>query len=533
MNLFVLQYEAPISSVTDLLCDRHDAERIAFHYIEAGGLKRSYSYGELKRDSLIFANVLKSSGVQKGSRVAVLLPKGPELIISVLAIWRLGAIHVPIFTGYGPQAVFYRVENSGAEIVITDAHNRPKLNGTQAGKDDPSKNKVKIITVNANSEEGDLDFWSSFKDIEPLERNEVVKKDDVFIILYTPGTTGHPKGVQVPVFALASFETYMRLGLDVQKGDVYWNIADPGGAFGLYYGVIGPLLLGETFILDNSPFNIQHVFQVFQEYKVTNFAGVPNVYRSMRAAGVDNRLKEKLCLRVLSSAGEPLNFDVIEWSENALGIPIYDHYGQTEQGALINNHHHPQLQHTYKPGTMGRPMPGFRITVVNDDGEEVGPNIEGQICIDTADSPLFWFKGYYQNEEKTRKSFMLGSRYYVTGDNASYDEEGYFYFSGRHDDMILSNGNRISPFDVESSIMQHEAVTETAVVGAPDLQRGEVVKAYIVLKENFAPSEELAKGIQQFVKGNLSAHEYPRLIEFVEAIPKTPSGKMQRFLLRG
>ncbi|MDM5332917.1 AMP-binding protein [Ureibacillus composti] len=527
------QYEEPISSVTDLLCDRHDEERIAFHYVEAGGLKRSYSYRELKRDSLIFANVLKSMGVQKGSRVAVLLPKGPELIISVLAIWRLGAIHVPIFTGFGPQAVFYRVENSGAEIVITDAHNRPKLNGAQAGTDTGSETKAKIITVHANSEEGDLDYWSSFKDVQPLERNEVVTKDDVFIILYTPGTTGHPKGVQVPVFALASFETYMRLGLDVQKGDVYWNMADPGGGYGLYYGLIGPLLLGETFILDNSPFHVQQVFQVLQDYKVTNLAGFPNVYRSMRAEGVDNRLKEKLCLRVLSSAGEPLNFDVIQWAENALGIPIYDHYGQTEQGALINNHHHPQLQHTYKPGTMGQPMPGFRLTIVNDYAEEVGPNIEGQICIDTVHSPLFWFKGYYQNEEKTRKSFMLGSRYYLTGDNASYDEEGYFYFSGRHDDMILSNGYRISPFDVESSIMQHEAVTETAVVGAPDLQRGEVVKAYIVLKENFTPSEELAKGIQQFVKGNLSAYEYPRLIEFVEAIPKTPSGKMQRFLLRG
>ncbi|MFJ8234230.1 AMP-binding protein [Ureibacillus sp. NPDC094379] len=527
------QYDEPISSVAELLCDRHDADRIAFQYIDGDGLKRSYSYGELKRDSSIFANVLKATGVTKGSRVAVLLPKGPELIISVLAIWRLGAIHVPLFTAFGPQAIFYRVENSGADIVITDASNRPKLNGTTAGTDAISKTKAKIITVNANQDKGDLDFWSTFKDVQPLERNEVITKDDLFIILYTSGTTGHPKGVQVPVFALAAFETYMRFGLDVRKGDVFWNMADPGWAYGLYYALIGPLLLGETFIVYNAPFNVQHIVKILRECKVTNFAAAPTVYRSMRAEGFDNGLKDQLCLRVLSSAGEPLNFDVIKWAENTLGIPIYDHYGQTEQGMIINNHHHPELQHTYKPGTMGQPMPGFRITIINDDGDEVGPNIEGQLCIDTKHSPLFWFRGYYQNEEKTRKSFMFGSRYYLTGDNASYDEQGNFYFSGRYDDIILSAGYRIGPFEVESAIMEHEAVTETAVVGVPDVQRGEVVKAYIVLKAKFTPSEELAKGIQQFVKGNLSAHEYPRVIEFVEEIPKTPSGKMQRFLLRG
>lgn len=246
---------------------------------------------------------------------------------------------------------------------------------------------------------------------------------------------------------------------------------------------------------------------------------------------IDSSLKDKLHLRVLSNAGEPLNRNVIKWSESYLELPIYDHYGQTEQGMVINNHHHPDLQNTYKPGTMGQPMPGFKITILDEHGVEAGPNREGQISIDTEQSPLFWFRGYYHNEEKTAERFLYGSRYYLTGDDSSYDENGYFYFSGRNDDIISSAGYRIGPFEVESAIMEHEAVAETAVIGVPDERRGEVVKAYIVLKASYVASKELEKDIQQYVKSNLSAHEYPRMIEFVDALPKTPSGKIQRFLL--
>lgn len=532
VNQFIKQYQEPIESVTELLCDRHDESKIAFHYENVNGNKRSYTYGEMQNDSSEFANVLKNLGVTKGSRVAVLLPKGPELVISVLAIWRLGAVHVPLFTAFGPQAISYRVEDSGAEIIITDAKNRPKLNGTSTGTDAIDTNKIKIITVNANEADGDLDYWASFKDAQPLEKNEVVTKDDLFIIIYTSGTTGHPKGVEVPVFALAAFEAYMRFGLDLRKGDIFWNMADPGWAYGLYYGLVGPLLLGETFIIYDAPFNVENTLRVCEEYKITNFAAAPTVYRAMRAEGMRNEVKEKLHLRVLSSAGEPLNHDVIKWATQYLGLPIYDHYGQTEQGMVINNHHHPSLRSTYKPGTMGQALPGFTATILNKNGEEAGPNVEGQISIDTEESPLFWFRGYYKNKEKTAERFQYGSRYYLTGDDSSKDEDGYFYFSGRNDDIILSSGYRIGPFEVESTVMEHEAVAETAVVGIPDEQRGEVVKAYIVLKASYTASEELEKEIQQFVKSRLSAHEYPRIIEFVAEIPKTPSGKIQRFLLR-
>lgn len=530
------QYNHPIPSVTYLLCDRHEPNKVAFYYENAEGEKRTYTYGELSDYSRKFATVLRDLGVEKGHRVAVLLPKGPELIISVLAIWRLGAIHVPLFTAFGPQAIFYRVENSGAQIIITDSNNRSKLNGTATGLDAIDTSNVHVITVGSKYDDDvgfpDLSFWRTLEQAIPLSTNTDVTKDDVFIILYTSGTTGHPKGVQVPVYALAAFEGYMRFGLDLQEDDIYWNMADPGWAYGLYFALVGPLLLGRTFIVYNASFSVNETYRVFQQYQVTNFAAAPTVYRSMRAEGIPEDLEGNLKLRVLSSAGEPLNLDVSKWAETNLGLPIHDHYGQTEQGMVINNHHFPMLKHSFKAGSMGQSMPGFRAVIVDSNGEELLPGYEGQIAIDIENSPLFWFRGYYQNPEKTAAQFLNGSRYYLTGDSGSRDENDYFYFSGRKDDIIMSAGYRIGPFEVESAIIAHEAVAEAAVVGVPDERRGEIVKAFVVLRPSFTPSNTLGTEISQFVKGNLSAHEYPREIEFVEILPKTPSGKIQRYLLR-
>jgi acetyl-CoA synthetase len=263
---------------------------------------------------------------------------------------------------------------------------------------------------------------------------------------------------------------------------------------------------------------------------VTNFAAAPTIYRAMRAAGAAGG-RDDLGLRVLSSAGEPLNPDVIAWTEQTLGVPVYDHYGQTEHVMMVINHHAPALRQPLRPGSMGIEMRGFHAVIVDDEGHELGPGQEGQVGLDIAQSPLYWFGGYYKAREWSDKR-IIGGRYYLTGDAASRDADNFFYFTGRTDDIISSGGYRIGPFEVENALMQHPAVAEVAVVGKPDELRGEVVTAFVVLKAGHTASEELGADLSQFVKANLSAHAYPRAVTFVDQLPKTPSGKVQRFLLR-
>lgn len=519
----VNQYKGKQVLLGELLVDRHPSDKIACYYESDNGDERTYTYGELSTLSKKFAQVLQDKGVQKGDAVAVLLSKGPEVIISLLAIWRLGAVQVPLFTAFGPEAIEYRVTHSGANVIITNDENRSKLMQLQ---------DKKVITIDCDDKHAeDFDFWSSIDQASPLSEDTKVEEDDLFILIYTSGTTGHPKGVEVPVRALAAFESYMRFGLDVQPSDTFWNIADPGWAYGLYYGIVGPLLVGRTFVVYRARFTVQDTYRILAKYNVTNFAAAPTVYRTMRVEEVPE-IANKLSLRVLSSAGEPLNYDIAEWAKKHLGLPIYDHYGQTELGMAINNHHHESLHVPVRPGSMGEPLPGYHAVILNGEGEEQPAGVEGQIAIDTEKSPVFWFRGYKNDEAKTAKQFMFNNRYYLTSDSASRDEDYHFYFSGRADDIITSSGYKIGPFEVESSLMGHEAVAETTVIGVPDPQRGEIVKAFIVLREGYTPSEALKEELSTFVKSRLSAHEYPRAIEFLAELPKTPSGKIQRFLLR-
>ncbi|HLQ96959.1 MAG TPA: AMP-binding protein [Pseudogracilibacillus sp.] len=518
-------------SVAELLCDRHDQTKTALYYENQAGKKCSYSFGELQTLSRKLAGIFQQLGVEKGDRIAVMLPKGPEMVISALAVWRLGAVYVPLFTAFGPKAISYRATHSGASIIITNEDHRFKLHH-EASEIDASKTEViTVAATNEKMEKGDIHFWDSIEQHSPVQQDTVVQQDDLLVLIYTSGTTGQPKGVEVPVFALASFESYMRFGLHLKSDDVFWNIADPGWAYGLYFSVIGPLLLGQAFILYDGKFDVEETMQLMKTYQVTNFAAAPTVYRTMRAQESSGPLAN-LQLQTLSSAGEPLNFDVSHWANETFGTPIYDHYGQTEMGMVINNHHHPELKSTIRKNSMGSPMPGYRAVILNENGEEQPAGVEGELAIDTENSALFWFRHYYKDEEKTEDRFINQGKYYLTGDAASRDEDGVFYFSGRSDDIITSSGYKIGPFEVESALMGHEAVAETTVIGKPDEQKGEIVKAFVVLKPDHTPSEGLKEALSTFVKHTLSAHEYPREIEFLDTLPKTPSGKVQRFYLR-
>jgi acetyl-CoA synthetase len=522
------QYGGPDICLAELLCDRHagDPEKVALVYEDAAG-ESTHTFAEMRDLSAKFAGVLRSLGVAKGDRVATLLPKTPELMIATLGLWRLGAVHVPLYTAFGPQAISFRVENSGASVIVTDTANRPNIN---------TDDNVRIITVEDPKkpwkESGDIAFWDALKSAEPALERILVSGDDLMIVIYTSGTTGDPKGVETPVKALASFEVYMRFGLEARDDDVFWNMADPGWAYGLYYALAAPLLMGRPTLYINVPSTVKTVYSMLRKYAVTNIATAPTIFRMLRAAGAPEGAMDGINLRVASCAGEPLNPDVGDWATEHLGIPIHDQYGQTEIGMVAVNHHLPALERPLKPGSMGHAMPGFHPVVLDESGAELGPGEDGQMALDISKSPLYWFRGYYNDPDRTAGRIIGNGRYYITGDTVRMDRDGYFFFSGRDDDIISSSAHRIGPFEIESALMGHDAVAEAAVVGKPDSLRGEIVKAFVVLKEGFKPSKNLANEICQFVRSNLSSHAYPREAEFVKQLPKTPSGKIQRFLLR-
>ena len=502
-------------------CGRHTGQnRLALRAISAGGELREFSFDELADISGRVGNLLKQLGVGPGDVVAGMLPRIPELVALILGTWRIGAVYQPLFTAFGPKAIEHRLGYSGAKLVVTNPANRGKL--------DEIENCPPIATILGAGDalpQGDIDFRTALAaaspDCEPVMR----KGDDLFMMMSTSGTTGLPKGVPVPLRALLAFGAYMRDAIGLRPDDVFWNIADPGWAYGLYYAITGPLLLGIATTLYEGAFNARSTYDIIGWLGVTSLAGSPTAFRLLLAEGPDAAARIKGRLRVVSSAGEPLNPEVIRWFDAHLDAPIHDHYGQTENGMMVNNHH--GLPHVVRAGSAGFAMPGYRMVVLDDEGRELGPNQPGILAVDIANSPLRWFDGYHQAETPA-----IAGGYYRTGDTVEYEPDGSVSFIGRADDVITSSGYRIGPFDVESALIEHPAVTEAAVVGVPDPQRTEIVKAFVILAPAYKGSPELAEELAQHVRKRLSAHAYPREIDFVSELPKTPSGKIQRFLLR-
>src|SRR5579884_563948 len=416
------EYSAENVDVARALCDRHRG--VALDYVDHAGNEVSVTYEQLGEWSRRCATVLASLGVRPGDPVATLLPKGPELVVTILAIFRLGAVQLPLFTAFGPEAIAYRLTNAGAKLIVTDTAQLPKV----------ASAAIPTLVVGAGT---GSDFWLKVRDAEELSRNVKRRGGDLLIVSYTSGPTGQPKGALIPVKSLAAIEGYMRLALDVRPDDAYWNIADPGWAYGLYFALIGPMILGTRTFLYNAPFNADAAWRLLRDRGISNFAAAPTVYRALRVHSA-NASTPAPRLRAASSAGEPLNPEVIRWAQETLGCAIHDQYGQTEIGMLVNNHHHPALARPLRPGSMGHPTPGFRVVVVDDAGNELPPGVEGQVAVDIEQSPLYWFQGYLNAPDVTAQR-MVG-RYNVTGDMASVDRDGYFFFSGRGDDVINCAG---------------------------------------------------------------------------------------------
>lgn len=523
----VARYSSPDACAADILCDGRDHGTLAYRIIAAGLSAQDISYGELRAESERFAAVLRSLGVGQGDRVATLMGKSRYYLVTLMAIWRLGAVHVPLFTAFATPAIAYRLLGSGARLVVCDPAQQAKL---APGEDIPQDAPWRVITT-GTSTNGALAFDALMNDAAPGLAAVAVGGDAPIIHIYTSGTTGNPKGVVVPLRALAAFHAYAEFGHGLQPDDIFWCAADPGWAYGLYFGILATFLTGTPSILFEGGFSPEKTMAILAEQRVTNFAAAPTVYRSLRSA--DIAPPAALSLRCASSAGEPLTPDVNIWAEAALGLMVHDHYGQTEAGMLINNHHHAAVSHLIKAGSMGQAMPGWTATVLDEhEDREVGANIFGRVAMIVPQSPLAWFGGYDGDPAKTAEKFAGDGRWYLTGDTGRVDEDGYFHFSSRDDDVIIMAGYRIGPFEVESAIITHPAVAETAVIAVPDEVRGEVIEAYVVLQQSHVASPELERDIQPWVKSRYAAHAYPRAVHFAASLPKTPSGKVQRFLLK-
>ena len=502
-------------------CDRHaDGDLVALYWEGVDGSSSVHTFAEFRDGAARFANVLEAHGIGPGDRVAVMLPRIPELMVVALGVWRAGAVYAPMFTAFGPKAIEYRLERSEAKLVMTDLANRSKFVGIS------NLPPIMVVTrgVGAETQSGDFDFNDELDAQDPVFEPVLRGPDDPFLLMFTSGTVGSPKGVVVPHKALPSFIAYMKYAVDLRPDDRFWNMADPGWAYGLYYAVVGAPLMGNATHFYEGAFTVESTYKMLEKYGITVFCSAPTAYRLLMAGGDEKVDACRSTLRVACSCGEPLNPEVIRWVTEHLNCPVHDQFGQTEIAVAVTNHH--ALEHPRNPGSMGVALPGFRAVIVDDKCREVGPGTPGRLAIDTRSSPLYWFLGY------EGKGSPLEGPYYITGDMAEIDEDGCITFSGRDDDIILSAGYRIGPFDVESCLIEHPAVTESGVVGKPDTERGEIVVAFVVLHPDHPASSDLARELQTHTRERLSAHAYPREVIFVDALPKTPSGKIQRFVLR-
>lgn len=517
-------------------CGRHvrdgREDNIALVHEDTAGKITRMTFAELDQQSVKVAQLLKSYGVQAGDQVATMLPRTPELLIIVLATWRIGAIYQPLFTAFGYDSIKYRLDKAATKVVFTNQDNRDKF------KDLAQQTKMVMVDGSCSEETQAWEDDNYFAKVESMTASigidpVLLDTDDSFLQLFTSGTVGKSKGVSVPLSALPAFYLYMRYAIDLRETDNFWNMADPGWAYGLYYAITGPLLLGITTYFNEAGFDATNTRDFMLRHKITNLASSPTAFRMMKSSGVFDEVTNdgsenddhKLSLRCASSAGETLNTEVVGWVKSHLGCQICDQYGQTETGMICCEHH--ALTHKCPVGSMGMALPGHTLVVLDDDMQVLPDGEQGQLAVVVSQSPAFYFVGYSWNEKQA-----FNGDYYLTGDMVERHNDGTYWFSGRDDDIITTAGYRVGPTDVENTVLEHEAVAESAAVGIPDEARGHIIKSFVVLKDGIEGSDEISQQIKNLVRERLSTHSFPREVEFVTALPKTPSGKIQRFLLR-
>lgn len=509
--------------------DKHAAssqkDTVALYWKGAQGQTHKYTFLDIKTHSDKAGAVLKKLGVKKGDRVFVFLPRIPELYISIIGIAKIGAVAGPMFSAFGPEAVRDRLKDSEAKALITTPELKKRID---AVRDElPHLEHILIVGAKDNLGKGEISYEAVMQDASEGCEMEWVDAEAPLYMLYTSGTTGRPKGVVHVHNDMISHYITTKWVLDLKDGDVYWCSADPGWVTGTVYGIWGPWLNGESQVVYEGRFDTEEWYAIIQDYKVTVWYTAPTALRMLMKAGDEIIKKYDLSsLRYICSVGEPLNPEVIRWGVKVFNLPIHDNWWQTETGAIMIANY-PCLP--IKPGSMGKPFPGIKAAIIDSEGNELPTGKHGFLALKPGWPSMM--RTIWHNENRYKAYFQIPG-WYTSGDTAFKDEDGYFWFVGRADDVIKTSGHRVGPFEVESALVEHKAVAEAGVIGKPDEQRGEIIKAFIVLRKGFSPSNHLKKDIEEFVKRRLAAHAYPREIEFVPSVPKTRSGKIMRRLLK-
>lgn len=514
--------------------DRHAdgplRDRVALQWLGSGGATRVFSYAELREQSNRFANVLKGLGTGKGDTVCALAGRIPELYIAALGTFKNTSVFCPLFSAFGPEPVYQRLSRGDAKVLLTtEGHYRRKV--SQLMDNLPKLEHILLVDADKHLESGILSLPRIMAEVSDSYTIPPTDPEDVALLHFTSGTTGMPKGALHVHGAVLTHYVTGKYVMDFHPEDVFWCTADPGWITGTSYGIIAPLLHGITNVIDEGDFDAVRWCHILASQRVNVWYTAPTAIRRLMRLGIDAARKYDFShLRAIHSVGEPLNPEAVVWGLKAMGLPIHDNWWQTETGGIMIANF-PSME--IRPGSMGRPLPGVEAAIVQRvDSDTVKVIEEAGVQGDLALRPGWpsMFRGYLHDEERYRKCFVGG--WYLTGDLARRDADGYFWFVGRADDIIKTSGHMVGPFEVESTLMEHPAVAEAGVIGKPDPLIGEIVKAFVVLKPGMAASDALRLELLGFARKKLGSAVAPKEIEFTADLPKNKAGKIMRRLLK-
>ncbi len=521
----------PRFNIADACCGRHaaDRHRFALYWEDEEGDRRSYTYWDLQQQANRLSNALTEAGVDAGDKIAIILPQRPETIVAHIACYQMGAVAVPLAFLFGPEALEFRLADSRAVAAIVDPGSLPNLAPARGNL--PA---LKTVVGVAGAAESFVTPWEALLGRASDRFAPVATAaSDPALLIYTSGTTGPPKGALMPQQCLLGNLPGFVLSHDQfpHRGDLFWSPADWAWTGGLMDALLPTLFFGYPILGYRGRFDPEKAFSLCERYRVTSTFLFPTALKMMMKAVANPGERYTLGLRSIMSAGESVGTAVFDWAREALGLTINEMFGQTEMNYIVGNSH---TLWPAKAGSMGRPYPGHRVALIDDSGQPVAPGETGEVAVhrrapDGQADPVFFLE-YFGNPAKTAEKFT--GDWCRTGDLAKADDDGHLWYQGRADDMFKASGYRIGPSEIENCLVRHQAVANAAVVPSPDALRGNVIKAFIVLAQGVAPSPALEEDIQRHVRQFLAPYEYPRAIEFIEALPMTTTGKVQRRVLR-